>query len=188
MWEPRRLTSLWASTACYKDSFSLCTSPHKFSWRGVLLTKQRGDFSLLYIYLTPPWKRRYGISSQTATASCHIPSNSLYSSNPVCRCIVRGTEASLRNPQVSDSCRLLVSQMGRGIGGRHRRRRRSCRGLFQCTMTARFWKDKIPCESKHLLGYPGSGSRFKSWANQMQSRLLHTLRPGEGRNEEQEGN
>jgi hypothetical protein len=23
MWEPRRLTPLWASTACYKDSFAL---------------------------------------------------------------------------------------------------------------------------------------------------------------------
>jgi hypothetical protein len=22
MWEPRRLTTLWASTACYKDSFT----------------------------------------------------------------------------------------------------------------------------------------------------------------------
>jgi hypothetical protein len=26
MWEPRRLTTLWASTACYRDSFTfLCT-------------------------------------------------------------------------------------------------------------------------------------------------------------------
>jgi hypothetical protein len=25
MWEPRRLTALWASTACYKDSFSAAT-------------------------------------------------------------------------------------------------------------------------------------------------------------------
>jgi hypothetical protein len=23
MWEPRRLTTLWASTACYRDSFAL---------------------------------------------------------------------------------------------------------------------------------------------------------------------
>jgi hypothetical protein len=23
MWEPRRLTTLWASTACYRDSFTL---------------------------------------------------------------------------------------------------------------------------------------------------------------------
>jgi hypothetical protein len=23
MWEPRRLTALWASTACYRDSFTL---------------------------------------------------------------------------------------------------------------------------------------------------------------------
>jgi hypothetical protein len=24
MWEPRRLTTLWASVACYRDSFTLC--------------------------------------------------------------------------------------------------------------------------------------------------------------------
>jgi hypothetical protein len=27
MWEPRRLTTLWASTACYRDSFTLYTPP-----------------------------------------------------------------------------------------------------------------------------------------------------------------
>jgi hypothetical protein len=31
MWEPRRLTTLWASTACYTDSFTF------FSWYGVIL-------------------------------------------------------------------------------------------------------------------------------------------------------
>jgi hypothetical protein len=25
MWEPRRLTTLWAYTACYRDSFTLLT-------------------------------------------------------------------------------------------------------------------------------------------------------------------
>jgi hypothetical protein len=25
MWEPRRLTTLWASTACYRESFALCS-------------------------------------------------------------------------------------------------------------------------------------------------------------------
>jgi hypothetical protein len=25
MWEPRRLTALWDSTVCYKDSFIFCT-------------------------------------------------------------------------------------------------------------------------------------------------------------------
>jgi hypothetical protein len=26
MWEPRRLTTLWATTACYRDSFTLLTA------------------------------------------------------------------------------------------------------------------------------------------------------------------
>jgi hypothetical protein len=36
MWEPRRLTTLWASTACYRDSFTvymaLCHRKHNTSW------------------------------------------------------------------------------------------------------------------------------------------------------------
>jgi hypothetical protein len=28
MWEPRRLTPLWASTACYSDSFTFNLAPH----------------------------------------------------------------------------------------------------------------------------------------------------------------
>jgi hypothetical protein len=29
MWEPRRLTTLWASTVCYRDSFTFLTSLYK---------------------------------------------------------------------------------------------------------------------------------------------------------------
>jgi hypothetical protein len=32
MWEPRRLTTLWVSIACYRDSFTFCTVPQ---WRFV---------------------------------------------------------------------------------------------------------------------------------------------------------
>jgi hypothetical protein len=28
MWEPRRLTTLWASTACYMDSFTFTSMDH----------------------------------------------------------------------------------------------------------------------------------------------------------------
>jgi hypothetical protein len=27
MWEPRRLTTLWATTACYRDSFTFVVDP-----------------------------------------------------------------------------------------------------------------------------------------------------------------
>jgi hypothetical protein len=40
MWEPRRLTTLWASTACYRDSFTFTTlSP----WEGLPDTHRMGD-------------------------------------------------------------------------------------------------------------------------------------------------
>jgi hypothetical protein len=32
MWEPRRLTTLWASTACYRDSFTLPLLFHEDVW------------------------------------------------------------------------------------------------------------------------------------------------------------
>jgi hypothetical protein len=37
MWEPRRLTTLWASTACYRDSFPFLHLPEEeFVTRNVL--------------------------------------------------------------------------------------------------------------------------------------------------------
>jgi hypothetical protein len=32
MWEPRRLTVLWASTTCYRDSFALQIQAQSVSW------------------------------------------------------------------------------------------------------------------------------------------------------------
>jgi hypothetical protein len=32
MWEPRRLTTLWAFTACYKDSFTLIALHGRTHW------------------------------------------------------------------------------------------------------------------------------------------------------------
>jgi hypothetical protein len=40
MWEPRRLTALWASTACYRDSFTFFT----FTGRNL-------PFYLFYIFI-----------------------------------------------------------------------------------------------------------------------------------------
>jgi hypothetical protein len=41
MWEPRRLTTIWASTACYRDSFTISSENKKFhavSHKPLLLT------------------------------------------------------------------------------------------------------------------------------------------------------
>jgi hypothetical protein len=32
MWEPQRLTILWASTACYRDCFTFCLNNKEFNW------------------------------------------------------------------------------------------------------------------------------------------------------------
>jgi hypothetical protein len=47
IWEPRRLTNLWPSTACYRDSFTLTF----FSF-GVLLTQYHRD-QCVHDFLTP---------------------------------------------------------------------------------------------------------------------------------------
>jgi hypothetical protein len=43
MWEPRRLTTLWASTACYEDSFTflvaLCDRHLTHNWKWISSTK-----------------------------------------------------------------------------------------------------------------------------------------------------
>jgi hypothetical protein len=46
MWEPRRLTTLWASTACYRDSFTvfLITTDYRLEDCGLILNKDRRIF------------------------------------------------------------------------------------------------------------------------------------------------
>jgi hypothetical protein len=48
MWDPRRLTTLWASTACYRDSFTYCYVGMYFtclSWAVVLKRSQQNRFT-----------------------------------------------------------------------------------------------------------------------------------------------
>jgi hypothetical protein len=50
MWDPRRLTTLWASTACYRDSFTFMQilSKYFFVWN----IKQHGGRTKLFILLS----------------------------------------------------------------------------------------------------------------------------------------
>jgi hypothetical protein len=56
MWEPQRLTTLWAFMACYRDSFTfylttprLATNFNKFNWN---------RYEVLDAYLQPAWRGR----------------------------------------------------------------------------------------------------------------------------------
>jgi hypothetical protein len=60
MWEPRRLTTLWASTACYRDSFTFFFARENFT--SFFFTRYNFTF---YLYLQPKIK----------DANCH---NSLW--------------------------------------------------------------------------------------------------------------
>jgi hypothetical protein len=50
MWESRRLTTLWASTACYRDSFTFTFLPED---RGNIFLGKVGRFSSGYMALYP---------------------------------------------------------------------------------------------------------------------------------------
>jgi hypothetical protein len=48
MWEPRRLTTPWASAACYKDNFTLSFILLSFSGSKSKTRKLQAEFSELY--------------------------------------------------------------------------------------------------------------------------------------------
>jgi hypothetical protein len=59
MWEPRRLTTVWASTACYRDSFTFFFTVHNYKkkcFKGIVIETQR--------HRNSDAARGYGISQQ----------------------------------------------------------------------------------------------------------------------------
>jgi hypothetical protein len=73
MWEPRRLTTLWASTACYRDSFTFfyhwnynnrrqeatLTDPHKMKLSLYLINKAQLHEDLIRLNSMKTWERKY---------------------------------------------------------------------------------------------------------------------------------
>jgi hypothetical protein len=47
MWEPRRLTTIWASTACYRDSFTFFTCKPILCYDGVCRIHIQGNLCLV---------------------------------------------------------------------------------------------------------------------------------------------
>jgi hypothetical protein len=76
MWEPRRLATLWDSTACYRDTFAcsinLFTIPLNIFWNNdsaVILTISRGK-SILSVVTTQTVSRRFLDKRGNGPKSC----------------------------------------------------------------------------------------------------------------------
>jgi hypothetical protein len=49
MWEPRRLTTLWASTACYRDSFTFYL--HIFYFYNIIIVENYKYFLIMVLWV-----------------------------------------------------------------------------------------------------------------------------------------
>jgi hypothetical protein len=64
MWEPRRLTTLWASTSCYRDSFTFIISWHENPLLG--RDRETGDCTATLARKRPPGSRGMVFSKRSA--------------------------------------------------------------------------------------------------------------------------
>jgi hypothetical protein len=68
MWEPQHLTTLWASTACYRDSFTLALGKHNAA----------NLYTLLTIKQEEQWRIRNNEEIDEILKKENIVTNSIY--------------------------------------------------------------------------------------------------------------
>jgi hypothetical protein len=106
MWEPRRLTTLWASTACYRNSFTFSTTYSHLIMETVPINGYRPiyQFCILIIKLNLNWYTGGGVGVQlgpignAATNRPIVPAPDDYDDGEIGGMIVRGNRSTRRKP------------------------------------------------------------------------------------------